>query len=465
MSPSAEAEVIKGAYDKLAKKYHPDHNRDTMANEKMKQLNIAYEVLGNANKRVEYHAKWEHMKRTATDNRGKPGEQSGGHHSANAHTPKVIITPKKIRFKDVSLSEKKRVGVDIKISGGQYERIRFDEKPIAWLEVTKQSEKRFEETTIVELILTATGLGTNGGNCWLPIEIVVGGRKIQKSVYTELVERPAGEPKFESTPPPSKPLLRVTPRQITFADMMPLGTKLMSFNVQNVGGPFTDYIVDTSQLLTWLEVTSIWRQTDQPLPVLVTLKATGQAVGKRYECELPVRIYHRSQGYYDEVKVHIDMIMRTPRLHIDGELIEFHLEDGRVCPAQSILIQNNGIGYIEGTALAREKWIKVSPQHIRFSDRQYIQVQVDSSYISNYDVGRIYVKTNAGQGLILVKVIVHNPKIQPQPAKNRDNVVRPNFFCPKCKIRSVGYNLKTNRFECIHHPKLHHWKKLSDFDK
>jgi len=294
--------------------------------------------------------------------------------------PTISVSPKTIRFKDVSCGEKKRTVVKIKISGGQYERIRFDEKPIAWLEVIKQSEKRIEETTIVELILTATGLGTNGGNCWLPIEIVVGGRKIQKSVYTELVERPAGEPKFESTPPPSKPLLRVTPRQITFADMMPLGTKLMSFNVQNVGGPFTDYIVDTSQLLTWLEVTSIWRQTDQPLPVLVTLKATGQAVGKRYECELPVRIYHRSQGYYDEVKVHIDMIMRTPRLHIDGELIEFHLEDGRVCPAQSILIQNNGIGYIEGTALAREKWIKVSPQHIRFSDRQYIQVQVDSSY-------------------------------------------------------------------------------------
>lgn len=51
----ASADEIKSAYRKLAKKYHPDLNKDNKeAAEKFKEVNEAYEVLGDEKKRSNY---------------------------------------------------------------------------------------------------------------------------------------------------------------------------------------------------------------------------------------------------------------------------------------------------------------------------------------------------------------------------------------------------------------------------
>jgi curved DNA-binding protein len=55
LDKGASQEDIKKAYRKLAKKYHPDKNPGNKeAEEKFKDLNEAYEVLGNAEKRKKY---------------------------------------------------------------------------------------------------------------------------------------------------------------------------------------------------------------------------------------------------------------------------------------------------------------------------------------------------------------------------------------------------------------------------
>ncbi|UBF26475.1 DnaJ domain-containing protein [Kovacikia minuta CCNUW1] len=62
VSPSATQAEIKQAYRRLAKKFHPDSNRETANHETIAQVNAAYEVLGDpANRRSydqqrEYHA-------------------------------------------------------------------------------------------------------------------------------------------------------------------------------------------------------------------------------------------------------------------------------------------------------------------------------------------------------------------------------------------------------------------------
>lgn len=56
--PTAEQEVIKAAYDRLAKKYHPDVNPEPSSLRKMKDLNEAYEVLGDLTNRRLYHQEW-----------------------------------------------------------------------------------------------------------------------------------------------------------------------------------------------------------------------------------------------------------------------------------------------------------------------------------------------------------------------------------------------------------------------
>lgn len=69
---SSSQEEIQRAYRKLARKYHPDINKAGDAEEKFKQLNEAYEVLGDPEKRSRYDqlgANW---------NSGHPGSGEAG---------------------------------------------------------------------------------------------------------------------------------------------------------------------------------------------------------------------------------------------------------------------------------------------------------------------------------------------------------------------------------------------------
>ncbi len=54
VSSSASQDEIKKAYRKLARKYHPDVNKDPGAEDKFKEINAAYEILSDKEKRMQY---------------------------------------------------------------------------------------------------------------------------------------------------------------------------------------------------------------------------------------------------------------------------------------------------------------------------------------------------------------------------------------------------------------------------
>lgn len=54
ISEDASNAEIKKAYRTLAKKYHPDMNKSPQAEEKFKEINAAYEVLGDESKKAQY---------------------------------------------------------------------------------------------------------------------------------------------------------------------------------------------------------------------------------------------------------------------------------------------------------------------------------------------------------------------------------------------------------------------------
>lgn len=54
VSKDASKDEIKKAYRKMARKYHPDVNKEEDAADKFKEAKEAYEILGNEQKRAQY---------------------------------------------------------------------------------------------------------------------------------------------------------------------------------------------------------------------------------------------------------------------------------------------------------------------------------------------------------------------------------------------------------------------------
>src|SRR3989442_2693325 len=81
VAKTANAKEIKQAYRKLARKHHPDVNPgDKAAEAKFKEINEAYEVLGDPDKRKKYDelgANWRMYEQAGGAGAGFGGQQGG----------------------------------------------------------------------------------------------------------------------------------------------------------------------------------------------------------------------------------------------------------------------------------------------------------------------------------------------------------------------------------------------------
>ncbi len=76
----ATIQEIKKAYKKLAKKWHPDLNRDNIkvAEEKMKEINVAYTTLSDEVARIDYNKKLDAESKTSAKTNSTSQRQTGG---------------------------------------------------------------------------------------------------------------------------------------------------------------------------------------------------------------------------------------------------------------------------------------------------------------------------------------------------------------------------------------------------
>ena len=79
VDPLAEPEVIEAAYRRLSRKYHPDVSGEADAGRRMRDLNEAYEVLGDP------------ARRRAYDRRRPLGPRAGP--AARSLTPQDLLRP------------------------------------------------------------------------------------------------------------------------------------------------------------------------------------------------------------------------------------------------------------------------------------------------------------------------------------------------------------------------------------
>lgn len=125
--PSAELEVIEGAYRRLVQKYHPDISKDPTATERMKKINVAYEVLRDTEKRERYHAEWIRRAREAT----------GWQEAYAVEKPIPDVQPEYLFFGDAEPREINKAYFILRNTGGPYEKIRvWTNKPDSWVRVT-----------------------------------------------------------------------------------------------------------------------------------------------------------------------------------------------------------------------------------------------------------------------------------------------------------------------------------------
>ena len=145
---STEQEVIEATYRKLARRYHPDVDNNPTSHERMKDLNEAFEYLGDPGKRSEYHSEW--LRRSREGKAASTGYV--------APKPKPVVEPDVIRFKNVKSGEIRTASFTINNNGGPYEDIWFDDpgERGSWVRVVGYQSTTADELPL-EVIIEAEG--------------------------------------------------------------------------------------------------------------------------------------------------------------------------------------------------------------------------------------------------------------------------------------------------------------------
>jgi hypothetical protein len=117
--------------------------------------------------------------------------------------------------------------------------------------------------------------------------------------------------KLKNNPLANPPKLSVFPKHIRFKDVELGQTKTTVIEIESIGGAYTKFWMDDAPA-TWLEVIEVKSTTKDPLPLVVTIEATGSStLRKQNECNLRIRIENEKTKAKDEVSLKIELFTKT----------------------------------------------------------------------------------------------------------------------------------------------------------
>ena len=114
----------------------------------------------------------------------------------------------------------------------------------------------------------------------------------------------------KNNPYTTPPKLEVSVKQIRFKDLEPGQKKSTSFEIKSTGGPYTKFWIDDAPA-PWLRVTDIKSITNEPLPLEVSIEATGMGQpGQQARCRLLIRLENEKTKSKDERVIPVEIVMR-----------------------------------------------------------------------------------------------------------------------------------------------------------
>ena len=208
------------------------------------------------------------------------------------------------------------------------------------------------------------------------------------------------------------PRLKVSPKHIRFRDVEIGQRKTTSFEVSNIGGPYTSIWFEREPS-AWLSVTSFRSTTTEQLPMEVTIECTGAGEqGKQYSCRLPVRLENAKTKLKDEVALDIELWTKAtrPALSADTSKIEFTGLITGTSETREVTLSNVGHGVLEGVISTSRPWLSVLPGSVRLGpseSRPYsVVVNTDTLPSGFVDRAEACFRTNGGAATLVVDLSV-----------------------------------------------------------
>jgi hypothetical protein len=282
VSENAELEVIQAAYRGLSKKYHPDgENPDE---ERMKEINEAWEVLGDPQKKAAYDASRQSnrssgagAKAGATAGTTTRGYSGGSDNKPNPPIPRV--QPEYLKFLDVKTGEG---SFEIWNTGGE---LKPSHKPrltltVSWIEILNSDE------------ITRAFQSSKGWPIKVKIRVAADnlepGEEYTGSIVVDLGGPQTAEVKvLFRVAALAKPRLWVTPTSSGLERVRVGEIKWRDFQIENYGGPAKNPLRVTP-LESWIQV--IPKGSGLPLEVEVKVDTSSLAGAQNYEGEILIKL-------------------------------------------------------------------------------------------------------------------------------------------------------------------------------
>jgi hypothetical protein len=261
----AEPEVVTAAYRRLAAKYHPDVNPASDASDRMRDLNQAYAVIGDAAKRSEYD-----RQRAARARSTRATTSRSGYYATRKTMPTVMVTPSILSFGVIPRGSTRTLTIEISVTEGR--NVIGDLRAShPWMHLS--ATRLFSASTMVNVEVDTSGLkeGSTHNGAIIIDSISYGTRSVPVSVQVGAV---------------AKPVLVATPSILDFGRTVSgRGPKVLSIRLSNGGPGLLQGTLASRQ--KWLCLSESSWSGNQAI-VQAIADPSGLKAGRVYEGEIEV---------------------------------------------------------------------------------------------------------------------------------------------------------------------------------